>query len=232
MRYYCSQSDNSKLIVERFIQMCETHDQVFLAGPKGSEFTVLLKEYCGSFDADPNTMINLQITMMEESVMNDVLDLLGKRAYPSIVAVDTRGNFNEVTEKRLLRFLKNPSLSNVRYIVLMEDFDPFDENNPYTPAITELAKESLFMLPPLKDRLADVAYFTAQLLDEKNPGAAGVPFRLAKDAIELVLSYDWPGNYEELAHVMNVLTTAGARNGIISRDRLEETINLSRTAPI
>lgn len=232
MQYYCSQSDNSKLIVERFIQMCEAHEQVFLAGPKGSEFTLLLKEYCGSFNADPSTIINLQITMMEESVVNDVLELLGKREFPSIIAIDARGNFNEITEKRLLRFLDNPSLSNVRYIILMEDFDPFDENNPYTPAITERAKESLFMLPPLKDRLADVAFFTAQLLEEKDSGAVSVPFRLAKDAIELVLSYDWPGNYEELSHVMGVLTAGGVRNGIISHDRLEETINLSRTAPI
>jgi hypothetical protein len=229
MRYYCSESKNSKTIVERFIEMCETRKQIFLAGPKGSEFNLLLKEYCDSFKADPSIMINLQITMMEESVVSDVMTLLSTRQQPSIVAIETRANFDEVNEKRLLRFLNNPSLSNVRFFVLMEDFDPFDENNPYPEAVTKRAKESLFMLPPLRERLADVSYFAVQLL---NHGDKPNTLKFAKDAIELMLSYTWPGNYEELANVISVLLVGGNKNGVISRRRLEETINLSRTTPI
>ena len=233
MRYFCSESNNSKLIVERFIEMCEANEQVFLAGPKGSEFSLLLKEYCASFETDPSVIVTLQVTMMEESTVEEVMEIVGKRQRPSIMVVETRGNLDEISEKRLLRFLDNPSVTNLRYIIILEDFDPFDPDNPYSQAITERAKESLFMVPPLKERLADVSFFAAQILsgaDESVP--VSQPLKFAKDAIELMLSYPWPGNYEELAGAMRVLAMGGARNGIISRARLEETINLSRTKPI
>lgn len=233
MRYFCSESNNSKLIVERFIEMCESNEQVFLAGPKGSEFSLLLKEYCASFETDPSVIVTLQVTMMEESTVDEVMEIVGKRQRPSLMVVETRGNLDEISEKRLLRFLDNPSVTNLRYIIILEDFDPFDPNNPYSQAITERAKESLFMVPPLKERLADVSFFAAQILsgaDELVP--VSQPLKFAKDAIELMLSYPWPGNYEELAGAMRVLAMGGARNGIISHARLEETINLSRTRPI
>ena len=233
MRYFCSESKNSQLIIGRFIEMCEANEQVFLTGPKGSEFNLLLKEYCASFETDPSVLLTLQVTMMEESTVNEALEIVGKKQRPSIVVIETRGNFDEISEKRLLRFLDNPPIRNMRYIILLEDFDPFDPGSSYSPAIVERAKESLFMVPPLKERLADVSFFATEILGGSDQSIhIAQPLKFAKDAIELMLSYSWPGNYEELAGAMRVLAVGGAKNGIISRARLEETINLSRTKPI
>lgn len=233
MRFYCSESKNSKLIIERFIHLCETRDQVYLAGPKGSEFILLLKEYYNSFDANADALINLQVSMLDETVVGEVLSMLSDREHPGLIAIDTRGNYSNITEAILLRFLDKPAFTNVRIFILLEDMDPFEETNPYSAVLTERAKESLFILPPLKERLADVAHFSMQLLREYEAVAGiGNPLEFDSAATDLLLSYPWPGNYEELSHVIKVIVMAGVKGGLITRNRLEESIGLMRTSPL
>src|SRR5262249_54376764 len=50
-------------------------------------------------------------------------------------------------------------------------------------------------LPPLRERVEDVAGLLAQFMCEERPGAAPM---LSVNALETLCSYDWPGNVREL----------------------------------
>ncbi len=71
------------------------------------------------------------------------------------------------------------------------------------PEIIELTRENLCVLPPLKDRLADMAAYVLRYLPriaakEGKPGCK----TLDPDAISLILSHNWPGNFAELLDVL------------------------------
>src|SRR5690606_4177294 len=67
------------------------------------------------------------------------------------------------------------------------------------PEVFELVKKHLVVLPPLRDRLADLAAYLQLHLEafarrEADPERA----RLSPEAVGLLLSHAWPGNYAEV----------------------------------
>ena len=234
MHYYCDQSENSRLIVDRFIATCDQAEQLFLAGAFGSEFSVLIKEYCHAKQIDPEAVISLQPSMLDESVLGDLMVMLGRSTLrPELLVISVNPHIDLVSENKLLRFLDNPAFNDLKLIVILDGYDPFEDRALYSDVLTERSKGCLFVLPALKNRLADLGHFALNLLrglEEKLDLEA--PLRLSADAVELMLAYDWPGNYEELTEIIRVLAYGSKRGGLISRQRLVEVLNLSRTVAV
>ena len=234
MHYYSDKSENSRLIVDRFIVTCDGSDQLFLAGAKGSEFTVLIKEYCHTKQIDPQLVVSVDPSMLDESVLGDLMVMLTRAGNsPELMVARVTPHIDAVSENRLLRFLDNPVFNDAKWIVILDGYDPFEEEIQYSNELAERSKESLFVLPPLKNRLADLASFAVDLLKSfEAERQLDAPLKLSESALDLMLAYDWPGNFEELKSVLRVLAYGSKRGGVISRDRFEEVLNLSRTTPV
>ncbi|MBN2473786.1 MAG: sigma-54-dependent Fis family transcriptional regulator [Pirellulales bacterium] len=54
-------------------------------------------------------------------------------------------------------------------------------------------------IPPLRERRDDVPLLVEYLLQRI---AEGRPYKIAPDAVEILLQHDWPGNVRELAHAL------------------------------
>ena len=234
MQYYCEQSENSRLIVERFVETCSEANQLFLSGPKGSEFHLLIKEYCNTQAIDTSAVISLEPNVLEESMLGELMVTLSQSAaHPEILLIRVDPGLDEISEAKLMKFLNNPAFKDSKFIIILEDYDPFEETNPYSQALSEYSKSSLFVLPPLKTRAADLAQFSLNLLDTlEKKSAVDAPIRLSEGAMELMLEYEWPGNYEELKEVLRTLVSGSKRGGVISRDRLVEVLNHGRKSPV
>jgi sigma-54 dependent transcriptional regulator, acetoin dehydrogenase operon transcriptional activator AcoR len=74
-------------------------------------------------------------------------------------------------------------------------------------------------LPPLRDR-ADLPWLVGQIAKKV---FGDMPFRLSKDAMEMLCSYDWPGNVREMINVVE-LCHALSDGGVIGVDDLPDTI--------
>jgi two-component system NtrC family response regulator len=61
-------------------------------------------------------------------------------------------------------------------------------------------------LPPLRDRLEDIAELAEHLLTRFRPKAAASSRRLEDDAVEALKQHVWPGNVRELANVIEHAT--------------------------
>jgi len=48
-------------------------------------------------------------------------------------------------------------------------------------------------LPPLRERMEDIALLTGRFLDRLGPR-----YTITNEALDAMLSYDWPGNVREL----------------------------------
>src|SRR5262249_3779420 len=75
-------------------------------------------------------------------------------------------------------------------------------------------------LPPLRERLEDVPLLTAQLV-QRHATALGVgPVDFSSEAIEKMISYEWPGNIRELENVIQ-RALVGRTGEIISAGDIE-----------
>jgi len=234
MQYYCEQSENSRLIVDRFIETCDSSDQLFLSGATGSEFLLIIKEYCHAKGIAPASIVSLDPSMLDDGVLGELMLMLrNSNASANVLVLRVNAHLNEVSENKLLKFLNNPTFNDSKLIVVMDGFDPFEDLNPYSETLSERAKTSLFVLPPLKYRLADLAHFTVELLESLQKSRdLDEPLTLSESAMELLLNYDWPANYDELVEVLRVIVFGSKRGGEVSRERLEEVLNHGRTSPV
>ena len=234
MHYFCEQSENSRLIVDRFIETCDSVDQLFLAGSNGSEFSLILKEYCQSKGIPNQSMVSLDPSMLEEGMLGELMVMLrNTAAKPEMIVIRVNPFIDVVTENKLLKFLDNPAFNDSKLVVVLDGYDPFSESNPYSEALSETAKTSLFVMPPLKNRLADLAHFTVALLDDfQKERVLDQRISLSQEAADMLMSYEWPGNYNELKETMRVLVYGSKRGGVVSGNRLEEVLNHGRTSPI
>lgn len=233
MLHYCQNSENTQLIIDRFNNTLNKTDQLFLAGAKGSEFSLLIQEYCHANQIDLDSIITLQPSMLDEAVLTDMMTLLGRNPKrPEIVVVRINAGIDVVAENKLLRFVDNPAFSDAKLVIVMDEFDPFEEVIHYSDTLVERSKASLFVLPALKNRLADLAHFTVSLLKKyQRQTELRSPITFDESAMNLWLRYDWPGNYEELSEVVRALVYGSVRGGVLSEARIEEVLNLRRTVP-
>ena len=81
-------------------------------------------------------------------------------------------------------------------------------------------------LPPLRDRIEDIAELSLHLLNrlrfgEKNPSVE----MISEEAIQILQKHLWPGNVRELANVIEHATILGGQPPILSEhlpDRFED----------
>jgi two-component system NtrC family response regulator len=79
-------------------------------------------------------------------------------------------------------------------------------------------------LPPLRDRLDDIAELAEHLLTRFRPKAAASSRRLADDAVSALKLHIWPGNVRELANVIEHATIL-CDDGPITADSLPAQFN-------
>jgi transcriptional regulator with GAF, ATPase, and Fis domain len=87
-------------------------------------------------------------------------------------------------------------------------------------------------LPPLRDRVEDIAPLAAHFASRAGRRLAGTPLTLTMEDIELLTSYPWPGNVRELAAVIERAAILGNGRGLRLRAALGPvTVKTGRMAP-
>ena len=83
---------------------------------------------------------------------------------------------------------------------------------------------SLIWVPPLRDRIADIAALWHVFSEQVTPGAG---LDLQPDALGVLKTYRWPGNVKELQSVLAQLAITGKRGAVLPAD-LPSTMQGSR----
>ena len=87
-------------------------------------------------------------------------------------------------------------------------------------------------LPPLRDRVEDIAPLAAHFANRAGRRLGGTPLTLTMEDIELLTSYPWPGNVRELAAVIERAAILGNGRGLRLRAALGPvSVKTGRMAP-
>ncbi len=74
------------------------------------------------------------------------------------------------------------------------------------------------IIPPLRERRADLPVLAYSFLDEQRKKLAREPVSLDAAAMTLLLGHDWPGNVRELKNVMERCATGSERSVVCARE--------------
>jgi DNA-binding NtrC family response regulator len=107
-----------------------------------------------------------------------------------------------------------------------EDLAERARDGAFHSGLAETLARFAILLPPLRERLEDVAQL-APLLAARIGAAMGRPgVQLERGALALLREQQWPGNVRELAGVLERLVAFSAR-GAITRERVREVLGES-----
>ncbi|MBA2450984.1 MAG: sigma-54-dependent Fis family transcriptional regulator [Chloroflexi bacterium] len=160
-------------------------------------------------------------------------------AHKGTIFLDEIGDMTLTTQRKLLRVLQDKQFERVggstsvkvdcRIIAatnrnLKEEVDAgrFREDLYYRLNVVTI------YVPPLRERKDDIPLLVEHFLVKYRYNPTSPPARIAEDAMQTLLGYDWPGNVRQLEHTIERAVIM-ARGGVITSQHLalDETEELS-----
>jgi len=108
-----------------------------------------------------------------------------------------------------------------------EDLAERAREGAFHPGLAEKLQRFEILLPPLRDRLEDIAVLAPRLAARIGAEMGRPAVQLDRGALALLRAQQWPGNVRELASVLERLVAFSPR-GTISRERAREVLEESR----
>ncbi|HXH93797.1 MAG TPA: sigma 54-interacting transcriptional regulator [Thermoanaerobaculia bacterium] len=147
--------------------------------------------------------------------------------------LDEIGEMPLVAQAKLLRFLQEGEFRRVGDTVnRTADVRIVSATNRKLEAAVEEGRfrEDLYyriggveiVLPPLRDRVTDVAMLAAHFLAKEQEKSRGGPARLTADAESVFLAYRWPGNVRELQNTIRAAHALAGDAAAIDVEHLPE----------
>ncbi len=181
---------------------------LFVGAPPGAEVELVtceLSDWYGFANLPIHQFSIGQIESLE--VLQAIRDLPGQNQVSKLVAVTDFGEAGRSQMELLQKLLGAdpkflPGGREVNWVFYL-DITRYPQMLPETsPDVFNLVKKHLVVLPPLRERLADLATYLKLHLDlfasrEEDPVRA----QLSPAAVSELLDYTWPGNYVEVVDV-------------------------------
>ena len=134
-------------------------------------------------------------------------------AHGGTLFMDEIGNMSAGSQAKFLRVLQDRKLSRVggtklvdvdiRLIVATnEDLLQMSENGTFRKDFFYRLSEFAIQVPPLRSRKEDIPYLAKRFLDLANIELKKMITAFTVEALELLVSYDWPGNVRQLRSVI------------------------------
>jgi DNA-binding response OmpR family regulator len=187
---------------------------LFVGASPGAELELVTCELSDWYGFAKLPIHQFSISQIESlEVLQTIRELPGQGQVSKLVAVTDfgEGTRNQIELLRKLMAADPKFLPGGREVcwVLYLDITRYPQLLPETsPEIFALVKKHLVVLPPLRERLADLAAYLKLHIDlfaAREEEAARA--QLTPEAVSALLDYPWPGNYAEVVDVARRIAT-------------------------
>ena len=217
-------TESSRRFTQQLWDASREDRYLFVGVVPGAELELVTCELSDWFGFSGLPIHQFSISQIESlEVLQAIRELPGQNQISKLVAVT---DFGEATRAQMGLLQKLISadpklLPNGREVcwVFYLDSTRYPQLLPESsPEMFNLVKRHLITLPPLRERLADLASYLKLHLDlfasrEENPGRA----QLSPEAVAELLDYAWPGNYAQVMDTARAIA-ATERTGPLSRE--------------
>jgi DNA-binding NtrC family response regulator len=172
-----------------------------------------LKVNCASI---PETLLETELFGHERGAFTDAKHLkkgIFELADSGTIFLDEVGDLCRPLQPKLLRVLESKSIRrvggakdfsiDVRVIsATNQDLPRKVQNGEFRLDLLYRLNVFFINLPPLRKRIGDIPYLTCHFLEQSKVALNKKIDGIAKDALEKLMGYDWPGNIRELKNVI------------------------------
>jgi len=197
---------------------------LFVGARPGAELELVTCELSDWFGFAGLPIHQFSISQIESlEVLQAIRELPGQNQISKLVAVTDFGEATRAQMGLLQKLISAdpkllPSGREVCWVFYL-DSTRYPQMLPEaSPELFNVVKRHLIVLPPLRERLADLAAYMKLHLDlfasrEENPLRA----QLSPEAVAELLDYSWPGNYAQVVDTARAIA-ATPRLGPLTRD--------------
>ncbi len=201
----------SRQFIQELWDAAQQKNHIFIVAPYGSEFEIVVKEISAWKGYGEKRSYNLSVHQMEpESTPEMLAQIMDDPSVSKTVVISgledlTRDEQAIWAESLLSGYGQLPNRQELLllYCCYDEKFPSTDEETELSPLKILLDESAVIRLPPLRERLPDLALYAQHNLSHfaaKGRHADGLA--LAPDAARFLLHYPWPGNYQELVDTL------------------------------
>lgn len=216
------------LVMERVLQVANTHAPVLLLGETGSGKEVIARTVHNQSDRSTGPMLRVNCGAIPSELVD--AELFGhekgsfsgavgqrrgwfERAHGGTLFLDEIGELPAAAQVRLLRVLQDGVFERVGgEKTISVDVRIIAATHRDLPTMVDQGRfrEDLWFrlsvfpirIPTLRDRLEDIGDLASYFAARAGRRLGGLPLQVSSDDVDLLRNYPWPGNVRELAAVI------------------------------
>ncbi|HEY0763947.1 MAG TPA: sigma-54 dependent transcriptional regulator [Pyrinomonadaceae bacterium] len=187
---------------------------------------------CINCAALPESLIESELFGFERGAFTGAQDgYLGKMrlAAGGTIFLDEIGDLSLAAQAKLLRAIESREVFplggrrvvtiNARFIAAVNrDLEPLIAEQKFRSDLFYRLNVARIFLPPLKDRKEDIPQLLFYFLDQFNQKLSERVGRPSQELLQLLMSYEWPGNIRELRNLVEALFIDPPRGPIAFED--------------
>ncbi len=231
LKFLPGASLRSREFLEKLFKAAKPRKHVFLAVPPGSEFDLVAREVSNWMGCCQKIAYNLTISQVISSTAGGLVKQIAEDPDAGcVVTIDPVNVAHPDLEALLENFMRATREIDQegRGLVYLYRISGNIHDGPSGRNTEAPLLEPVISMPPLRERLADLAVYAKRQLPvfaqlENRPGKAV----LSSDGIAFLLRYDWPGNYNELVDTLRGAVVLG-QGDITTAKELQTVIECNR----
>ena len=237
-------------VIREIRNIVQTDFSVIIQGETGTGKSFLAEIIHGLSNRASGPFVRVDIGLIPEALVESELfgykkgaftgadkDKSGymESAHTGTIFIDELTNISEIAQKKLLTFLESKEiyyLGSTSPVVVDARIIAASNQDIRECVSAQILREDLFYrlgeyvitLPPLRERVDDIAFYSRKFLLESNREFNKQVNAIAGEAMDVLTDYSWPGNIRELRKVMRraAFETAGTT---IKREVIERLLD-------
>ncbi|MCV2503500.1 MAG: sigma-54 dependent transcriptional regulator [Neisseriaceae bacterium] len=205
-------SEKIQELISELRDISKTENNILLCGEVGSPFEIIAR----FFQSDNAPWI---IPNKSEDWLEYKLDWL-KAARNGIVYLGDIAQYDQTVQKELLSVMQKRDQFNTRFIgYLCKPLESIYSDAEFDLQFIEEISNSVVTIPPLREQLSDLFFLINNILTQLVESKQVKMIRFNSAALNVLTQYDWPGNIEQLKHVVKNLAL-NADEGLVDADQV------------
>lgn len=202
-------SEVSQRFIQSLYDTVKNNQHVFLCSHPGTESELIMREvslWKGEQATEVQTFSVLELISPDS--YDFFKELSNKPEMSRVIGVTGVAEATVPQQEMLRHFIEEdykllPNHEEVQFLYFFDVslFSP--ENTKVFGELMSLARRNLVVVPPLRERLSDLAVYAQNYLRNfAEQAEAPDRMRLTQEAIACMLQYEWPGNFQQLLEVL------------------------------
>ncbi|MFH4354521.1 MAG: sigma-54 dependent transcriptional regulator [Neisseriaceae bacterium] len=139
-----------------------------------------------------------------------------KNVKNSVVYLGDIEHYNRAEQRKLLDLIRDRRDSHLRFVgYTCQPLENLYSGGKFEPQLIEELCESVVHIPPLRDQLSDLFFLINNLLVRFVENNQVRMVRFSPGALNALSKYNWPGNFEQLTHVVKNLVLNAPEEGLV-----------------